>query len=550
MAILKDWLTGETIVETKISKISTIDVPLMGSPAPSGVEIPRKEYVEHQERLDLITSLLGGTKAMKEAGQKFLPKETKESDENYQNRLRRTYLFNAFGRTVSYLGGQVFTQPVKLLADVPSAIRTTKTQDGYEEDIDLKGSNLDAFLKPVFERGVSDGVSCVLVDYPQGTYLGTISVADEKRIGRRPYWVHLPPSSIIGWKTEIVSGKTLFTQLRIRETEEVDDGQFGVKQVNRIRVLEPRRWTLYEEQKDEQINQMKWVVIGAGPTTLDIIPLAVFMPGKTISALTAEPPLDDLAYMNLAHWQSTSDQMNILHFTRLPILFGRKLTDSDKIDQIEIGPNRMIHSDSLEGDLKYVEHTGKSIAEGHMHLIDLETKMAMWGLQLLMPKTGTITATEKALSSGESDSTLKSWALLFTDFIEQCLFFTALYMREERGGAAEVNTQFRWMQTLDAEVLLRGAQLRVLPGQLVFEELQRRAIISDQYDYADLQSMFDEENRGLTFAKGSFGNIAQTVLSPGTTRTPTSTSVTATRAQSGTGTPYSFKRGHGTKGTP
>jgi len=534
--VYKDFITGEPIKEEKMTKVDL-------SISPDGVEVPRVEYVEHQDRLELVNALLGGTKAMKDAGEKFLPQEPKESDELYQQRLKRSYLFNAFGRTISYLGGQVFAQPVKLLPDTPSEMQSTATKDGYEEDIDLKGNNLDAFLKPVFERGIADGVTCVLVDYPPTTTTGVVSIADEKKVGLRPYWVHVPSSAIIGWRTTLVNGKTVFTQLRIKEIEEVDDGQYGVKRVNRIRVLEPGRWFLFEQRVNESTNQNEWVRIGSAETTLDVIPLAVFMPGRKISDLTAMPPLEDLAYMNLAHWQSNSDQMNILHFTRLPILFGRKLTDADKIEKIELGPNRMIHSDHIEGDMKYVEHTGSSVGEGRIHLIDLETKMAMWGLQLLMPKTGTITATEKALASGESDSTLKSWALLYKDFIEQCLFYTAMYLGKDSGGTAELNTQFRWMQTLDAEVLLRAVQFKVLPSQLVFEELQRRAIVSDQYDYADLQRMFEDENRGDTFTQSSFGNIAQQILGgpqSSTSVTPSRTSVTTT--------PYGFKRGTGRKG--
>jgi len=537
MAILIDSITGEQIVEQKVARIDPFSRDYR--PEETKVDEPRLEYIQHQARLDLPNTLLGGTVAMKKAREKYLPKETKESHENYNNRLKRSYLFNAFARTISYLGGQVFAQPVKLLEDVPTEIKTGDT-DGFEEDIDLKGNNLDSFLKPVFEKGITDGCTTILIDYPPLQVKGAVSVAQEKEVGLRPYWVHIPTSAIIGWRTQMVNGREVFTQLRIKEVEDKDSGTFGVERVNRIRVLEPGSWRLYEERRDTN-NNVSWVQVAEGETSLKFIPLAVFMPGKKLSALTAEPPLEDLAYMNLAHWQSNSDQMNILHFTRLPILFGRKLTEPDKLDQIEIGPNRMIHSDHLEGELKYVEHSGASIDAGHQHLVDLETKMAMWGLQLLMPKTGTITATEKALASGESDSTLKSWALEFKDFIELCLYYTALYLKKDQGGSAEVNTQFRWMQTLDAEVLLRGAQFGVLPRKLVFEELQRRAIVSDQYDYQDLQAMFEEQNRQETFTNNSFGAIAQKYLAPASTEPE--------RSPSGTGTQYAFKRGTGRKGT-
>ena len=127
---------------------------------------------------------------------------------------------------------------------------------------------------------------------------------------------------------------------------------------------------------------------------------------------------------------------------------------------------------------------------------------------------------------------------MYKDFIEQCLYFTALYLGKDSGGTAELNTQFRWMQTLDAEVLLRGVQFRVLPGQLVFEELQRRAIVSDQYDYADVQRMFDEEMENQQFTQSSMGNVINQQAS---------TSATVGRT-SMTTTPFGFKRGSGRAG--
>jgi hypothetical protein len=308
--------------------------------------------------------------------------------------------------------------------------------------------------------------------------------------------------------------------------------------------LYPGRWELFEERTNQSTNQQEWFRVDGGTTTLKIIPLAVFMPGKKVAELTADPPLEDLAFMNLAHWQSTSDQMNILHFTRLPILFGKKIAAADKLDQIEIGPNRMIHSDSIEGDMKYVEHSGKSIAEGHMHLVDLETKMSLYGLQLLMPRTGSVTATDRALSSGESDSTLKSWALLFNDFLEQCLFLTALYLKKDSGGSSEVNSNFRWMQTLDAEILLKGAQFGVLPNRLAFEELQRRGIVADIYDYNDVKLMFEEENKDKEYTTNSLGEVISETSNPRQKQT----GEILTRSQTGITTPFGFKRGRGTKG--
>ena len=513
------------------------------------ISSPCANYVNHQSRLDLINCLLGGTDAMLKAGQKYLPRETKEGEENYQNRLNRTILFNGFGRTISYLTGQVFIKPVTLKEDVPIAIRGGVKEEGYSEDIDLKGNNIDVFLSKVFAKGISDGVTCILVDYPQVGKDVVLTVAEAKSQGIRPYWIHIPVSSIIGWKTERRRGKEIFTQVRIKEIVEIEDPEntYNVKEVSRIRLLEPGRYEVWEEQENApgsntpQSDEDRWKLVESGPTSIkEMIPLAVFMPGEKISALTSRPPLEDLAYLNLCHWQSTSDQTNILHFTRLPILFGRKLSDPDKLGQIELGPNRMIHSEHPESELRYVEHTGASIGAGHANLVDLETKMGLFGLQLLMPKTGNITATDRALSSGESDSTLRSWALEFKDFVEQTLLFTAMYIGEKSGGSIDVNTDFRWMQTMDAEVLLRAAQFRILPKRLVFEELRRRGIVSGDWDWIELIEMFDSEN---------FLGTPMNIGLPGVDVSKySSTNVQPAKSKAGVGSPFGIKRGSGRKG--
>lgn len=61
------------------------------------------------------------------------------------------------------------------------------------------------------------------------------------------------------------------------------------------------------------------------------------------------------------------------------------------------------------------------MAAGRQELQDLENSMALYGLQLLQPKTGAITATESMRDAEENNSTLKAWALQFQDFLENSM---------------------------------------------------------------------------------------------------------------------------------
>jgi len=441
------------------------------------VSVPVEEYYEILPSLYMIESLMGGTETMREARTTYLPQEPDESDKAYNIRLYRTVLFNAFRRTIMYLSGQVFSKPIILESDVPDRIRD------FAENIDQEGSNINVFCKKWFTNGIMDGVGAVLVDYPKVDKDRVKTKADEDRLGVRPYWVLIKSKDIIGWQTEIVNAKKKLMQVRIRENVRVPDGRFGLKTVLRVRVLRPGSYELWEFKTEPKTG---WFIIETGEMKpLDEIPLVIFKPGEEISFLTADPPLEDLAYLNIAHWQSSSDQRNILHYSRIPILFGKMIgEDGREPSEIPIAPTRMIVSRHADADLRFVEHTGTAIQSGRQDLIDLEDRMSLYGLQLLMPRTGDITATDRALSSAENDSTLKSWALMFQDAVEQALYFTARWigLTGDVGGQVKVHSEFRLMQAPDADVLLRASIAKRIPIRVVVEEFIRRGMISDSID--------------------------------------------------------------------
>ena len=53
-------------------------------------------------------ALMGGTKAMRKAGQEYLPKFAQEAKEAYDARLKSSWLFNGFRKTVRDMTGREF----------------------------------------------------------------------------------------------------------------------------------------------------------------------------------------------------------------------------------------------------------------------------------------------------------------------------------------------------------------------------------------------------------------------------------------------------------
>ena len=69
-------------------------------------------YDAMYENWKLPMTLMGGEKAMKDAGVLYLPKEPMETEAQYQNRLNRSTLKNYFAWAVENHTGRVFNKDI------------------------------------------------------------------------------------------------------------------------------------------------------------------------------------------------------------------------------------------------------------------------------------------------------------------------------------------------------------------------------------------------------------------------------------------------------
>ena len=209
--------------------------------------------------------------------------------------------------------------------------------------------------------------------------------------------------------------------------------------------------------------------------------------------MTGKPALLDLADLNVAHWQSSSDQRNILHVARVPILFAAGL-DEDASQTLEIGPNRIIYGPQ-GATLAFVEHTGNAIAAGRQDLEDLKQDMSTMGTELLVKRTGGVTATEKAIDSAAGDSALASIARALNNALSTMLDYMGEWDggREDCGSLA-TNTDFRVaMDAADLDTLMKARQAGDLSRETFWIELSRRNILNGDFDPEDEADKIDNE---------------------------------------------------------
>ena len=341
--------------------------------------------------------------------------------------------------------------------------------------------------------GLKYGLTHMLVEFPstvddQGKSVYPTRAA-ELAAGVRPYLVHIKPQQILGWKsTKNAAGAEVLSMLRLLESVEEDDGEFGTVCFQQVRVLTPGRWATYRK------SGAGWVLNGQGPVSLNFIPLVTFYTRRT-GFMTATPPFDDLADLNIKHWQSSSDQDAILHTARVPLLTISGVSEGS--DKIIVGAKHAVEL-PMGAEMKYVEHTGAAIEAGRLSLKDLEDQMRAMGAELLVESQVSTTATQNNIEDGEAKCQLEMMTEALTDALDLAVEIEHTMVKLEYKGAINLYKDFgsSTLMTTAGPFVLALVQLvnnGLLSKEDAFGEMQRYGIVNPDLVWDDVQGRISVE---------------------------------------------------------
>lgn len=361
------------------------------------VATPNIAYKRMEKKWKLVEALRGGTETMREKAEEYLPREPKESVEAYEIRLNRTELYNLYNRTLVTLTGIAFTKPI-VVSNVPPEL------EYLEFNADGTGRSLNELAYDMALDAIHYGLSHILTDFPETTE--ATNLAEFRAKGYKPYFNQINPTRLIGFSEGGQIGLPVLSNVRIMESKVVprEDNKWLEKEVFYVRLFTADSVELWEY--DPEKTSPSFERIDVYPHSLGYIPLNTVYSTKR-GFMEGNPALYDLARMNLLHWQSSSDQRNILHIARVPFLFASGFAEGE-LENTEIGANRIIVTDNVEAKIGHVEHTGKAIDAGRTDLKDIEGQIATLGADVLMSKGASrVTASARKLDQNESMSVLQ-----------------------------------------------------------------------------------------------------------------------------------------------
>jgi hypothetical protein len=457
------------------------------------ISTPNLDYGNMVQAWDINDALMGGTLYMRQLGEAYLPRWPKEDKEDYKKRLDVATLLPAYEETINQNVGRVFAEPIQLGENVPDKLRE------YAKNVDLEGSRLDVWAQAFFSLAMQYGLSHALVDYPRVDAEQVKTKADEKATGARPYVTMLNPRQVIGWKSKMVGGKVQLTALRIKEVVVEDGDDFGQTKVEQIRLLTPGQVQIYRKATGDNA-QANWVLHEEWQTSRRDITLVTLYTKRT-GFMCGSPPLLNMAMLNVKHWQSQSEQDNILHVVRVPILSVFGLEEGE---ELVIGSSSATSfSDRQKQGMEYTEHTGAAIGAGKESLTDLVEQMRQAGAKLLRTdNTSTKSVDQTSEEKMQEQSPLYTMATSLEDALDNILQIMAEYIGEKDGGSVDVRTEldveskeFNPPAALAIQSLRQGGDIRRVDA---IKSLQKLNIIDADADPDVVLSELLAESASLT----------------------------------------------------
>lgn len=465
-----------------------------GSGAQGSVDDVADWYAAQIKDWDRADDLIGGTSAMRDAGEKYLTRFPLESTQAFGHRLKQTVLTNFYKDHMLAALNIIFSEPIQ--------IKESKIPEDHLTNIDNQGHDVEAFAKKIAVNLLKYGMHHVLVDMPVNP--GAETVEDDQRLNLRPYWVLVPAKRLFNAFFQIENNIKRLTQVRITDVKTIYNG-FAQQSNKAIKVFYDNENGVYFETWISQ-NGGKYELSNAPADTQTLkvsqIPIVTFHTNDD-EFMISPSIMNDIAHKNVEHWQSSSDQRNILTVSRYPIMYQIGI-DAPVAD---LGPTAILHSEGTETPHQavtfgYIEPTGKGIEAGERDLnrIVQEANTLSIRLQSLSRKYEQ-TATGDVLDFTLSSSPLHLIAQAIENGINRCLLLHALWMglKPEDAGKCEISKDFGVNANETARISEIGTARRAgdISLETYFAEMSQLGVYKTEVDIDLEKERIASENVAL-----------------------------------------------------
>ena len=148
-----------------------------------------KAVIDQMKGWEIMTAVTNGTEYLRENSETFLPLEPREDYDAYLARVNRSVFSPYTQRLIRAAAGLILRKPISVEGDL-------YWTEVFNKNVDGCGSDIDEYARRQAICALTYGHCNTLVDFPAPTAARTL--AEERALNRRPYWVEIEPKNIYG----------------------------------------------------------------------------------------------------------------------------------------------------------------------------------------------------------------------------------------------------------------------------------------------------------------------------------------------------------------
>lgn len=285
----------------------------------------RKELRKFGPQYDLIRDCIAGEDQVKSKKDKYLPRpngldKSAENQERYNAYLTRAVFYNVVKRTLGGMVGQIFARDP--IIEIPSQL------DVVKNDATGFGVQLVQLAKAASSLVVAHGRAGVFIDYPVTDGPATLAQIEAGDI--RPTIKLYEPWNVINWDTIKRGGREILSLVVLKETYVKSDDGFEKVEGTLWRVLRLEAglysMQIYRDTKESEVFQ-SFAPLDSNGQRLTEIPFT-FIGADDNDPTIDDPPLYDLATLNIGHYRNSADYEESCYIVGQPTPYFTGLTEN------------------------------------------------------------------------------------------------------------------------------------------------------------------------------------------------------------------------------
>jgi hypothetical protein len=409
----------------------------------SWLEYEHPDYDAQETRWQTCRDIIDGEDTVKAKNSSYLPIPTGMNTTEYTAYRDRAAFVAFAARSKEAMRGLVFRKRPLLVAP--------KEVVELTPDVTTTGLSLDQLASFAFSEILEVGRGGFLVEYPTNDESAP-TLQDVSDSGMRPYLAFYKAEDILDWREGRVNNKKALTYVKLREvyTEASSSNKYTSDEVRRIRILklDEEGYCSFEVWESRvTFSDAYYPVSNSTAIYTRIWPSAderVYQNGEPIryipfvplgplenSVRMQKPPLMDMVWINIHHYQASADRNHAIHYADCPtpMFFGQLLSaDGSEVHTVKLGPTSAINIES-GGDAKFLEMQGNGIAPTRELMEEYVMQMSVLGNKILATDARAAEAAETAaIHRAGEQAILATMANTLSEGITQALKMMAKWL--------------------------------------------------------------------------------------------------------------------------